>query len=75
LPSEGTSVPPGRPHLVTKRGPPAGVACRGRTTFCLSSGVLVDRVDHLDQAFRVRRLNVLAGVVLLGCQPAVLPVD
>ena len=65
----------GKAHLVTKRPPPQESACRGQTTFCLSSGVLVDRVDHLDQAFRVRRLNVLAGVLLLGCQPAILPVD
>ena len=48
---------------------------RYRTTFCLSSDVLVDRVDHLDQAVGVGRLNVLAGVLLLGCQPAVTPVD
>ena len=48
---------------------------RYRTTFCLSSDVLVDRVDHLDQAVRVGRLNVLAGVLLFGCQPAVTSVD
>jgi hypothetical protein len=47
----------------------------GQAQRPLSSGVLVYCVDHLDQAFRVRRLNVLAGVVLFGCQPAILTVD